>query len=66
MATLRCGTLFNLKTNVATEFLIVFLTMIWIFLMMALLLELVESPVMTAPLTSASVGANGQQKHLGD
>ena len=34
--------------------------------MMALLLELVESPVMTAPLTSASVGATGQQKHLGD
>ena len=34
-------------------------------LKMALLLELVESPVMTAPPTSPFVGATGQQKHLG-
>ena len=34
--------------------------MIYIFLMMALLLEQVESLVMTAPLTSPFVGATGQ------
>ena len=49
MVTLKCGTLFNLKTNVATKFLTGSSTMIYIFLMMALLLELVESLVMTAP-----------------
>ena len=32
----------------------------------AMLLELVESPVMTAPPTSPFVGATGQRKHLGD
>ena len=66
MATLKCGTLFNLKTNVVTKFLIGSLTMIYIFLIMALLLELVGSPEMTAPLTSPFVGVAGQQKHLGD
>ena len=40
--------------------------MIYIFLMMALLLELVESLAMTALSTSPFVGATGQQKHLGD
>ena len=40
--------------------------MICIFLMMALLLELAESPVMAAPRTSPSVGATGQRQHLGD
>ena len=41
-------------------------TMIYIFLMIALLLELVASPVMIAPPTSPSVGATGQQKHTRD
>ena len=49
MVTLNCGTLFNLMTNVATKLLTGSSTMIYIFLMMALLLELVESLVMTAP-----------------
>ena len=49
MVTLNCGTLFNLMTNVATKFLTGSSTMIYIFLMMALLLKLVESLVMTAP-----------------
>ena len=39
---------------------------LYIFLMMALLLELVESLVMIAPPTSPFVGATGQRKHLGD
>ena len=66
MATLKCGTLLNLKINVVTKFSNGSLTMICIFLMMALLLGLVESPVMKAPMTSPFVGATGQRKHLGD
>ena len=66
MATLKCGTLLNLMINMVMKFLIRSLTMICIFLMMALLLELVKSPVMTAPTTSPFVGAIGQQKHLKD
>ena len=66
MVTFKCRTHFNLKTSVATKFLTGFLIMIDTFLMIALLLELVESLVMIAPLTSPFVGATGQQKHLGD
>lgn len=56
----------NVKTNVPTKFSTGSSTTICIFLMMALLLEPVESPVMTAPPTSCPVGATGQRKHLGD
>ena len=56
----------NVKTNVPTKFSTGSSTTICIFLMMALLLEPVESPVMTAPPTSCLVGATGQRKHLGD
>ena len=58
--TLKCGTQFNLKTSVATKFLTGSLIMIYTFLTMALLLELVESLEMTAPPTSPFVGATGQ------
>ena len=51
----------NLKTNVATKFSTGSSTIICIFLMMAWLLEPVESPVITAPATSSSVGATGQE-----
>ena len=60
MVTLKRGTLFNLKANVATKLLTGSLTMIYISLMMALLLELVESLVMAATPTFPSVGAIGQ------
>ena len=52
MVTLKCGTQFNLKTSVVTKFLTGSLIMIYTFLTMALLLQLVESLEMTAPLTS--------------
>ena len=66
MATVKCGIHSNLKANVVTKFSTESLTMIYIFLVMALLLELVESQVMIAPPTSPSVRAAGQQKHLRD
>ena len=58
--TLKCGTHFNLETSMAAKFLAGSLIMIYIFLMMALLLELVEPMVMIAPPTSPSVGATDQ------
>ena len=64
--TLKCGTLFNFKTSVVTKFLTGSLIMIYTFLTMALLLELVELLVMIAPPTSPSVRATSQRKHLGD
>ena len=45
----------NLKTNVAAKSLIGSLTMTYTFSIMALLLELVESPAMIAPPPSPSV-----------
>ena len=62
----QIGTPFSLKTSVTTKFLTGHLTMIFIFLTMALLLELTESLGMIAPLTSPSVGATVQQKQPGD
>ena len=62
MVTLNCGTLFNLMTNVATKFLTGSSTMIYIFLMMVLLLELVESLVMTAPPDISLCGSNWSAK----
>ena len=53
-------TKFNLKTSVVTKFLTGSSIMIFTFLTMALLLELVESLEMTAPPTSPFVGVTGQ------
>ena len=66
MATLKCGTRFNLKTSVVTKFSTGSSITISTYLTMALLLELVESLEMTAPLTSPFVGATGQRKHHGN
>ena len=60
MANLKYGNHCNLKTNVMITFLTGFLIMTYLYLMTALLLELVELPVMTVPPTSPSVGATDQ------
>ena len=54
------------KTNVVTKFPTESWTTTYIYLMTALLLELVELPEMIVPPTSSSVGATGQGKHPGD
>ena len=59
------ATHFNPKTNVETIFSTGSSTMTYIFSMVALLLELVESPAMIVPPTSPSVGQTGQRKHIG-
>ena len=66
MATLKCGIHYNLKTNVVTKFLTRSSTTTYIYLMTALLLELVELPEMIVPPTSPSVGVTGQRNHPGD
>ena len=62
----QIGTPFSLKTSVTTKFLTGHLTMIFIFLTMALLFELAESLETIALPSSPSVGAIGQRKHPGD
>lgn len=66
MANLKYGNHCNLKTNVMITFLTGFLIMTYIYLMTALLLELVELPVMIVPPTSPFMEAIGQQKHIGN
>ena len=61
MATLKCGTHSSLKSNVATKFSTGSSTMIYILLMIALLLELVEPPVIIAPTVSLC-GSNWSAK----